>query len=34
MDTEAFSNEMLRATAIPISLMKTYYEYYYGIFSE
>ena len=32
MNTEAFSNEMVRATPMPISLKKAYYEYRYGIF--
>lgn len=34
MDTEAFSNEMVRATPMPISLKEAYYEYRYGIFAE
>ena len=34
MDTEAFSNEMVRAASIPISLKEAYYEYRYGIFAE
>lgn len=33
-DTKAFSNEMVRATTMPISLKKSYYEYSYRIFSE
>ncbi len=33
MDTEAFSNEMVRATLMPISLKKAYYGYRYGIFA-
>ena len=32
--TEAFSNEMVRATPMPISLKETYYEYRYDIFAE
>lgn len=32
MNTEDFSNEMVRATPMPISLKKAYYEYRYGIF--
>lgn len=34
MDTEAFSNEMVRATPMPIALKEAYYEYRYGIFAE
>ena len=34
MDTEAFSNEVVRATPMPISLKEAYYEYRYGIFAE
>ena len=34
MDTEAFSNDMMRAAPMPISLKETYYEYHYGIFAE
>ena len=34
MDTEAFSNEMVRATPMPISLKEAYYEYRYGRFAE
>ena len=34
MDTEAFNNEMVRATPMPISLKEAYYEYRYGIFAE
>lgn len=34
MDTEAFSNEMVRATSMPISLKEAYYEYRYGILAE
>ena len=34
MDTEAFSNEMVRATPMPISLKEAYYEYRYGIFAK
>lgn len=34
IDTEAFSNEMVRATPMPISLKEAYYEYRYGIFAE
>jgi len=34
MDTEAFSNEMVRTTPMPISLKEAYYEYRYGIFAE
>lgn len=34
IDTEAFSNEMVRATSMPISLKEAYYEYRYGIFAE
>ena len=33
IDTEAFCNEMVRATPIPISLKEAYYEYRYGIFA-
>lgn len=34
VDTEALSNEMVRATLMPISLKEAYYEYRYGIFAE
>ena len=34
MDTEAFNNEMVRATPMLISLKEAYYEYRYGIFAE
>ena len=34
MDTESFSNEMVRATSMPISLNEAYYECRYGIFAE
>jgi len=34
IDTEAFNNEMVRATLMPISLKEAYYEYRYGIFAE
>ena len=34
IDTEVFSNEMMRAIPMPISLKEAYYEYRYGIFSE
>ena len=34
IDTKAFSNEMVRATPMPISLKEAYYEYRYGIFAE
>ena len=34
MDTEAFSNEMVRATPMPIAFKEAYYEYRYGIFAE
>ena len=34
IDTEAFSNEMVRTTPMPISLKEAYYEYRYGIFAE
>ena len=34
MDTEAFSNEMVRATSMNISLKEAYYEYRYGVFAE
>ena len=34
MDTEAFSNEIVRDTPMPISLKEAYYEYRYGIFAE
>ena len=34
IDTEAFSNEMVRATPMPISLKEANYEYRYGIFAE
>lgn len=32
IDTEAFSNEMVRAMPMPISIKEAYYEYCYGIF--
>ena len=31
IDIKAFSNEMARATPMPISLKEAYYEYRYGI---
>lgn len=34
IDTEAFSNEMVRATPMSISLKGAYYEYRYGFFAE
>ena len=34
IDTEAFSNEMVRVTPMPISLKEAYREYRYGIFAE
>ena len=34
MDTDAFSNEMVKATSMPISLKEAYYKYRYGIFAE
>ena len=34
IDTDSFSNEMVRATPTPISLKEAYYEYRYGIFAE
>lgn len=34
MDTEAFSNEMMRTTSMPILLKEAYYEYRYGILAE
>lgn len=34
IDIEAFSNEMVRATPMPISLKEACYEYRYGIFAE
>ena len=34
MDTEAFSNEMVRVTSMPISLKEAYNEYRNGILAE
>lgn len=34
IDTELFSDVMVRATLMPISLKEAYYEYRYGIFAE
>lgn len=34
IDTEAFNNEMVIATPIPISLEEAYYEYRYDLFAE
>lgn len=34
IDTEVFSNEMMRAIPMPISLKEAYYEYRYSIFAE
>ncbi len=34
IDIEAFSNELVRATPMPVSLKEAYYEYRYGIFAE
>ena len=34
IDTESFSNEMVRVTPMPISLKEAYYEYRYRIFAE
>lgn len=34
IDNESFSNEIVRATPMPISLKEAYYEYRYGLFAE
>ena len=34
MDTEAFSNEMVKTMPMPISLKEAYYEYRNGIFAQ
>ena len=34
VDTEAFNNEMVRATSIPISLKEAYYEYRYKLVAK